>query len=78
MLRRIVTFCLSAFLLGLGVSSCSSDEETCASKHGITCHDCSGAGDCDISCNAGELENCVGLEYFSGSNPDDLRCAFCE
>lgn len=59
-------------------ASCGDAESDCADAGGIICNDCSGSGDCDITCGAGEAETCVGLEFFGGDNPEGLRCAFCE
>ena len=49
--------------------ACGSDKEKCP---GITCHDCSGSGDCTLSCAAGHTQTCI-------AHPDDpnLRCAYC-
>lgn len=75
-LRRTIALCLC--LTTLGVVSCSSEEDSCQARDGIICNNCSSAGDCTIQCAAGDVEHCVGLEYFNGENPDDKRCAFCE
>jgi hypothetical protein len=69
-------------VLGLGAliaaGACGEDEESCQGVQGVICNDCAADPGCNITCAAGELETCVGLEYFSGENPDDLRCAFCQ
>ncbi|MEM6274450.1 MAG: hypothetical protein AAF735_04340 [Myxococcota bacterium] len=61
------------------LSSCGdSESDGCDDVGGLICNDCSGSGNCDISCSGGESETCVGLEFFGEDNADDLRCAFCE
>ena len=78
----MVRLALVAGILGMAVAgfvSCGgSGEDSCASKGGVICTNCSSAGDCDMTCGAGESEYCVGLEYFGADNPDELRCTFCE
>jgi hypothetical protein len=74
----LLACCLLAALLGFAVGSCGGEEEdSCEARDGTICSNCAGS-DCDIECAAGKQETCVGLEYFSGDNPDDLRCAFCD
>jgi len=66
---------LFAALLFFG---CGDDASgSCASEGGTICTGCGPLGDCSIDCAPGEEEACVGLEFFDGENPDDLRCAFC-
>lgn len=60
------------------LSSCGDESDGCDDVGGLICNDCSGSGNCDISCSGGESETCVGLEFFGEDNADDLRCAFCE
>jgi hypothetical protein len=54
----------------LATVSCSDD-----SCPGIVCSDCSGSGDCDITCDAGEQEFCGNFGFFEDPT---LRCAYCE
>ncbi len=74
-MRRFLT--ISALLFCIG--GCGDGEaESCGDVNGIICNNCSASGDCDITCGPGERETCVGLEFFGGDNPNDLRCAFCD
>src|SRR5688572_27478707 len=68
----------SMLALSLFFGSCGNEEDCQGKKDGKVCSDCSGAGDCSNQCSTGEQEFCVGLEYFGGENPNDLRCTFCE
>jgi hypothetical protein len=67
--------CVLAAMLGLGVlatARCGSDDES-ESCPGITCSDCSGSGDCDVTCAPGQRQFCI-------AHPSDanLRCAYCQ
>ena len=74
-MRPSAVFAVLALTLGFGVASCGDeDEEQCP---GRICTSCAGSGDCDITCPEGQIEHCVGLEFFGQENPDDLRCAYC-
>lgn len=64
-----------ALIAGLGLVNCGeggggSEAESCP---GITCTNCSGRGDCNISCPAGKVQYCV-------AHPDDSskRCSYCQ
>lgn len=64
-------------LLGALVTpGCGDAEDDCGSVGGVICNNC--ATGCHITCGDNEVESCVGLTYFGGDNPNDLRCAFCE
>jgi hypothetical protein len=77
LLRPFHLFLLAFTLaLTLGSFSCGDAEDDCEDVGGKICNNC--ATDCDITCGSNETENCVGLTYFGGENPDDLRCVFCE
>lgn len=61
---------LAAILfLGLWLSACGDEKEKCP---GITCTNCSGSGDCNLTCAAGHTQTCI-------AHPDNanLRCAYC-
>lgn len=58
-------------LLALGVLSCGGSSDGCP---GIVCTDCGGSGDCDIDCQAPNVEFCGAFGYF---DEPGLRCAFC-
>jgi hypothetical protein len=64
-MRRLV----AVAVLALGLAGCGSDKEKCP---GITCTNCSGSGDCNLSCAAGHSQTCI-------AHPDNpnLRCAYC-
>ena len=67
-----ILFCVALFWV-----ACGDNVSSCESAGGVVCNNCATSG-CDISCEDGEIEACVGLAYFGGENPEDLRCAFCE
>ncbi|MEM6532550.1 MAG: hypothetical protein AAF654_07995 [Myxococcota bacterium] len=71
------TMVLSFLVLG-AVGCGDSEASSCADVNGTICNNCSASGDCNITCGAEEQETCVGLEFFGGDNPDDLRCAYCD
>jgi hypothetical protein len=63
-----------AAALGLvaGTASCGSEKDKCP---GITCTNCSGSGDCTITCPAGRTQVCESLGNYGGDS--NLRCAWC-
>lgn len=69
---------IAAVVLIAGVSLGSCGDSGADACPGIICNNCAASGDCNIECPAGQQETCVGLEFFGGTNPDDLRCAFCD
>jgi hypothetical protein len=55
----------------------SCGEGASESCPGVLCTNC--AGDCsdvNITCGSGQVEACVGLEFFTGE-PSAERCVFC-
>ena len=69
---------IAAVLLTMGISLASCGDSGADACPGIICNNCAASGDCNIECSSSQQETCVGLEFFGGSNPDDLRCAFCD
>jgi hypothetical protein len=66
-MRKLTAFALAALVLGF--TACGSEKDKCP---GITCTNCSGSGDCNLTCAAGQTQTCI-------AHPDDpnLRCAYC-
>jgi hypothetical protein len=79
-MKSFLSVLVFAAVMACAFVSCgeATGADGCSDAGGIICNNCSSAGDCDITCGAGQDEYCVGLQYFGGENPDDLRCAFCE
>jgi hypothetical protein len=70
----VVTLMLGGALV---VSACGTDGvSSCQNKGGTVCNNCS--VDCNITCDAGKEEYCVGMTYFGDETQEDLRCTFCE
>ncbi len=72
MTRRVRTFLATLVLaLGGGAAGCGDGGGKCP---GIICTDCSGSGDCNVTCTGSDVQFCGAFGYF-----DDpaLRCAFC-
>ncbi len=68
---------LRAFLVLACLSFVSCGGSASESCPGVLCTNC--AGDCsevNITCGSGQVEACVGLEFFTGE-PSDGRCVFC-
>ncbi|MBI5070102.1 MAG: hypothetical protein HZB56_17845 [Deltaproteobacteria bacterium] len=65
MLRLAAVLTLTLCLAACG----GSEKDRCP---GITCTNCSGSGDCTLSCAAGHTQTCI-------AHPDNgnLRCAYC-
>ena len=63
-------------LVGIGTvsaSGCGSDSsDGCP---GIICTNCSGSGDCNITCGANQSQVCESLANYGGSPTE--RCAWC-
>jgi hypothetical protein len=60
--------------IGIGTISTSG----CGSSDGcpgITCTNCSGSGDCTITCGAGQAQVCESMANYGGSSSE--RCAWC-
>jgi hypothetical protein len=58
-------------ILSLALLACSDNDEPDACP-GITCNNCSGSGNCNLSCPAGQAQYCI-------AHPDNsnLRCSYC-
>jgi hypothetical protein len=72
-LRLIVVVAMAA-MAAAGLTYCGGggggdSKETCP---GITCNNCSGSGNCNLSCSPGKTQVCT-------AHPDNssLRCAYC-
>ncbi|MEM7436554.1 MAG: hypothetical protein AAF436_15460 [Myxococcota bacterium] len=68
---------IAAVVLVVGASIGSCGDSGADACPGIICNNCA-ASDCDIECQPGQQETCVGLQFFGDPNPGDLRCAFCD
>jgi hypothetical protein len=65
----IWTTMIAGCILSLG--SCGGDGGGCP---GIVCTNCGASGDCNVECQAPEVEFCGAFGYFDDPG---LRCAFC-
>ena len=68
-----ILFVIIAIGIGtVSASGCGSSSDECP---GITCTNCSGSGDCDITCGAGQTQVCESMANYGGSSSE--RCAWC-
>ncbi len=71
-MQRSVLSMIALLLLLLGVTTCGDGGDKCP---GRVCTNCSGSGDCNMTCTPPQVNFCGHFGLFEDPN---LRCTFCE
>jgi hypothetical protein len=71
-MKKILFVVIAVGIGPVSASGCGSGSNGCP---GITCTNCSGNGDCDITCATGQAQACESMANDGGAPSE--RCAWC-